>query len=63
MTFAQRRNRVTTLFLERISVVKRRMAVLGEEKEYNAPLYDAIFLAALCYFLLIGFTHLSVAPC
>jgi hypothetical protein len=34
MTFAQRRNRLTTLFSERIDVVKRRMTVLNAHVRY-----------------------------
>jgi len=35
MTFAQRRNRLTTHFSERIPVVKRRMTVLVSEADVN----------------------------
>jgi len=43
MTFAQRRNRLTTHFSERIPVVKRRMSVICSMVES-----DLKYLAPLC---------------
>ena len=39
MTFAQRRNRLTTHFSERIPVVKRRMAVISSTKSWRRYSY------------------------
>jgi len=42
MTFAQRRNRLTTHFSERIPVVKRRMAVVFIQKEKEKHLKQRV---------------------
>jgi len=51
MTFAQRRNRLTTYFLERVSVVKRRISVVMIAKPLyvhaDPPLHSVLLRADL----------------
>ena len=73
MTFAQRRNRLTTHFSERIPVVKRRISVgnykntnsqsLAKDPQFDLTRVRSVSLFLLCIVCFVSFCVLFVCKC